>query len=109
MADFTIVVDQACDGVEIAVTGELNESTSFRLREALLGLEAEGVCRITIDLSGIEFVDSTALGVLVGGVKRLRRREGDLVLRAPPSATLKAFKVAGLSDLFTISPDGRDV
>lgn len=81
--DFKLVVRQDGDLVDVAVTGELDAVTSAQLRQTLLGFAGVGAKTVTVDLSGVASVDSTTLGVLVGGAKRLRRRHGDLVLKAP--------------------------
>ena len=97
-----MVVSQCGETAEVAVEGDLDAFTSPQLRHLLLGLELDGTNRIIVNLSGVGFVDSTALGVLVGGMKRLRQRDGDLVLRAPRSQTLKVLEMTGLDGLFSL-------
>ena len=49
----------------LAVRGEIDAFTSPRLRERLTGMMDEGHYRLVVDLEGVEFMDSTGLGVLV--------------------------------------------
>jgi anti-sigma B factor antagonist len=88
---------------EIHVRGELDMSTAPELREPLLRLaKGEGVY-VTLDLSGLAFVDSTGLSVLVTGLKRLRQQGGDLTLRSPTPATRRVLEITGLTEVFAIS------
>jgi anti-sigma B factor antagonist len=103
MDDFTIDADKDCDTATLVVAGELDMYTAPRLREALVELAARGALVVTVDLAGVTFVDSTALGVLVGGLKRLRQCNGDLVLRSPRPGALKVLEMTGLTRVFTIA------
>lgn len=104
-----MVVRRIGEVVDVAVVGELNPVTSAQLRQTLVRFETDGAKTVIIDLSAVASVDSTALGVLVGGAKRLRERQGDLVIKAPTPRTQEVFDVTGLSGFFTISGvDGTD-
>jgi anti-sigma B factor antagonist len=74
-----------------------------RLREKLVELVSEGHRQIVADLEGVDFLDSTGLGVLVGGLKRLRSHEGDLTLVCTQPRILKVFEITGLTSVFKIS------
>ena len=56
------------------------------------------------DFSGTTFIDSTTLGVLVGGVKRLRTNDGQLSLVCSDRNITKIFEITGLDKVFTIYP-----
>jgi anti-sigma B factor antagonist len=88
----------------VALSGEVDISTAPRFKEDLLALMDEGVRRIVVDLSEVTFIDSTALGVLIGGVRRLHEREGRLVLVAATRPVLRALTLTGLDRVFTICP-----
>ncbi len=103
MMDFSIAGNRVGDSVDIVLEGELDVYTSSRLRETLTDLASQGVRHITVDVAGVDFVDSTALGVLVGGLKRMRRAGGDLVLRSPRPSTLKVLQVTGLGGILKIT------
>ena len=86
----------------LAVYGEVDVATAPRLRERLIELVSEGKHRIVVDLEGVDFLDSTGLGVLVGGLKRVRSHDGDLALVCTQSRILKVFEITGLTKVFAI-------
>ena len=89
------------NGVAIlAVKGEVDVYTAPRLREKLVELVTQGKHRIVVDLEGVEFLDSTGLGVLVGGLKRVRAHEGSLRLVCTQERILKIFRITGLTKVF---------
>jgi len=84
----------------LAVSGEVDVATAPRLREALLDLVSQGKHRIVVDLGGVEFLDSTGLGVLVGALKRVRTQDGALALVCTEPRILKVFEITGLTKVF---------
>jgi len=67
------------DGIEIVdVEGEIDVYTAPRLRELLIELVTDGHHRLVVNMEKVEFLDSTGLGVLVGGLKRVRAHDGSL-------------------------------
>src|SRR5216683_911096 len=86
----------------LAVHGEVDVYTAPRLRERLVELVSQGKHRIVVDLEGVDFLDSTGLGVLVGGLKRLRSHDGDLTLVCTQQRILKVFEITGLTKVFAI-------
>ena len=101
-AEIDISVDRSGDGAVVTVTGEVDVYTSTALRETLDDLIASGCSRIVLDLSELEFIDSTGLGVLVGALKAARGVDGDLVLRTPSKPTEKLLSLTALTELFTV-------
>jgi anti-sigma B factor antagonist len=87
----------------LAVKGEIDVYSAPRLRERLVELVSEGHRRIVVDLEGVDFLDSTGLGVLVGGLKRLRTHGGDLSLVCTQPRILKVFEITGLTTVFSIA------
>ncbi len=101
--DFDVSISHA-DGVAIVqVTGDLDCYTAPRLRAAMLELVAEGSNHVVLDVSKSSFIDSTGLGVLVGGLRRFRQEGGDMVLRSPTSTTITLLEVTGVIKLFEIT------
>lgn len=86
----------------LTVRGEVDVYTAPRLRERLVELASEGHYRIVVDLENVDFLDSTGLGVLVGGLKRLRSHDGDLLLVCTQHRILKVFEITGLTKVFSI-------
>jgi anti-sigma B factor antagonist len=87
----------------LSVKGEVDVYSAPRLREKLVELVTEGHRQIIADLEGVDFLDSTGLGVLVGGLKRLRSNDGDLRLVCSQQRILKVFEITGLTSVFRIA------
>ena len=97
------------DGVTVvAVGGEIDVYTAPKLRDQITELVAAGTHQILIDLEEVEFLDSTGLGVLVGGLKKVRAYDGSLELICTQERLLKIFRITGLAKVFVIheSTDG---
>ncbi len=88
----------------LAITGEVDVANSPELREALYSLIDQGITNVIIDASSMDFIDSSGLGVLVGALKHIRDRSGDLIVRSLQPATRRVFEVTGLMKVLTI-PD----
>ena len=72
------------DGVSVVTgEGELDAYSAEALRTALIESCGVTAARVVVDLSNVPFMDSTALGVLVGGLRRVREVEGDLLVVLP--------------------------
>jgi anti-sigma B factor antagonist len=87
----------------LAVCGEIDLFTAPELREVLGDCIDAGRKRIVIDLTETTFVDSTALGVLLGGFKRLRSRDGALAIVNVDENITRTFEITGLDQIFTIA------
>ncbi|MQA25335.1 MAG: anti-sigma factor antagonist [Micromonosporaceae bacterium] len=88
------------DNTVLEVGGEIDVYTAPRLRERLLELIAEGERRLLVDLAGVEFLDSTGLGVLVGVQRLLGAQGGHLGLVCRQERILKVFRITGLDRFF---------
>jgi anti-sigma B factor antagonist len=86
----------------VAVRGEIDLFTAPELKQKLTDAIEGGKSRIVVDLSETTFLDSTALGVLIGAVKRLRSRDGALVIVNVDQNIAKTFEITGLDQIFTI-------
>jgi anti-sigma B factor antagonist len=86
----------------VDVKGEVDVYTAPKLREQLIELVSEGSYDIVVNLEGVDFLDSTGLGVLVGALKRVKAHEGDLALVCTQDKILKIFKITGLTKVFPI-------
>jgi anti-sigma B factor antagonist len=93
----------AKDGIEVIdVQGEIDMYTAPRLRELLIDLVSKGSYQLVVNLDKVGFLDSTGLGVLVGGLKRVRAHDGTLDLVCTQQRILKIFRITGLIEVFGI-------
>jgi anti-sigma B factor antagonist len=88
----------------LAVRGEIDLFTAPELKQVLAEAIEGGRIRIIVDLTDTTFLDSTALGVLIGAVKRLRSRDGALAIVNVDDNIAKTFEITGLDQIFTIVP-----
>jgi anti-sigma B factor antagonist len=89
----------------VAPVGELDAYTAPELRERLHGLAADpSVELLVVDLRRVTFLDSSALGVLVGALRRMRERDRELRLVEPRPTVRRIFELTLLDRAFTLSP-----
>lgn len=94
------------DGVAIVqVGGEVDVYTAPQLRSVLDEHIAAGHTRLVVDLDGVDFLDSTGLGVLVGRLKLVRNKSGWLRLVCSSDRILRVFRITGLDKVFAIHDD----
>jgi anti-sigma B factor antagonist len=86
----------------VDVKGEIDVYTAPKLREKLIELVSEGTYDVVVNLEGVDFLDSTGLGVLVGALKRVKAHDGSLALVCTQDKILKIFKITGLTKVFPI-------
>jgi anti-sigma B factor antagonist len=86
----------------LAVEGEVDVYTSPQLKQEIVQRAEAGVKHLIINLSKVEYLDSTGLGVLIGGLKRLREVEGNMALVGPGMRILRIFEITGLDKIFDI-------
>jgi len=85
------------DCAVIQVTGEVDVYTAPMLRDQIRELSAKGAVHLIADLGRVDFLDSTGLGALVGGLKRLREAGGSLALVISTPRILRIFQITGLT------------
>jgi anti-sigma B factor antagonist len=100
--DLSLDSSSAGEQTVVAVGGEIDVYTAPKLRERLVELINAGHYHLIIDLEGVEFLDSTGLGVLVGALKRVRGHQGSLRLVCNQERLLKIFRITGLAKVFGI-------
>src|SRR5665647_3241514 len=100
---FSVSSERAGDGLGIvALSGEVDIYTAPQFKECMLELLDAGVDRLVVDLSGVTFIDSTALGVLIGGVRRVHSADGAMALVVTSRAVERVLSITGLDRVFTI-------
>ncbi len=101
--NFDINTEQLGNGAYvISLAGEVDLYTAPEFKEQLLEVVGKGGKEVVVDLSDTTFIDSTTLGVLVGGVKRLRPTGGQLALVCNDRNITKIFEITGLDKVFPI-------
>lgn len=103
--DFSTEVNATDEATIIHVRGEIDMTTAGRLRDAIephMGPKQT----IILDFSEVEFMDSSALHVLVQARGQLTENGGSLILRNPSHAAHRVLTVAGASDL--LETDAQD-
>jgi anti-sigma B factor antagonist len=88
--------------VVVAVGGEIDVYTAPKLRDKLTELVTDGKYNLIVDMEKVDFLDSTGLGVLVGGLKKVRAHDGTMELICSKDRLLKIFRITGLAKVFTI-------
>ena len=103
--NFDVKTEKLSDGqYVISLSGEVDLYTAPEFKQQLLEVIEQGGRDVIVDLSNTTFIDSTTLGVLVGGVKRLRTNEGQLSLVCSDRNITKIFEITGLDRVFAIHP-----
>ena len=88
--------------------GEVDVYTAPVLRQAIVDQVEAGVKHLVINLSRVEYLDSTGLGILIGGVKRLKEQGGSLKLAGPSARITRIFEITGLNKIFDVFASEQD-
>src|SRR5438094_7356480 len=102
--NFDIKTELVDDAYVISLAGEVDLYTAPEFKAQLLDVIGKGGKQVIVDFTDTTFIDSTTLGVLVGGVKRLRTSDGELSLVCSDRNITKIFEITGLDRVFTIYP-----
>ena len=90
----------------VTLRGELDAHDAPRLREVFAGaLEALSDAsspRLVLDLTAVEFLDSTALGTMIGALRRAREAGGELAMVLPETPARRIFEITGLDQVLAI-------
>lgn len=106
MAQQKVEIDIAdAEGYRVMTpSGDLDVYTVGSLRDAIGRLIDEGTPKVVVDLDGVPFMDSSGLGALMGGVRRLREAGGDLAIACTREQHLKLFTITGFGEGVSIAP-----
>lgn len=96
---------RAGDWTVVTVAGELDVVGGPDLRQAVMREVQAGNHRLVLDLTGVDFLDSFGLGVIIGALKRTRLLDGDLRLVVPEPRLRRVFEVCDLDRVFALHPD----
>ena len=86
----------------LTVTGDINMTTSPRMRAALIEVASERPEELVVDLERVTYIDSSGIATLVEALQRARREGRQLVLRGLQEGIRAVFRLARLDEVFTI-------
>jgi anti-sigma B factor antagonist len=102
---FRVTMTGTADRAEVSLEGELDLSTAPQLRERLVALAEQDETDIVLDLTRLNFVDSTGLSVLVMAFNRSRAAGGSITLRNPSASVLRILEITGLVSVFNVESE----
>jgi anti-sigma B factor antagonist len=112
VVDLTLNTRSEADRTVLEVAGEVDVYTGPTLRDRMSDLLDSGANNLVVDLTKVDFIDSTGLGVLVGALNKAKELGGSLQLICAQERVLKLLRITGLDQVFTVSaalaeiPDG---
>ncbi len=86
----------------LELEGEIDVYTSTQLKQEIADVIGQGTKFLVLNLSKVEYLDSTGLGLLIGALKRLRENEGNLCIVSPSVRIVRVFEITGLYKIFKI-------
>ena len=100
---FRAEVVELGDGLGVvALAGEVDIDTAPQFKQAVKGAIEGGASSLIIDMAAVTFIDSTALGVLVSGVKQARQRDSTLAVVSTEENINRIFELTSLNRIFAI-------
>lgn len=93
----------------ITAHGQIDLYSAPEFKTSLLAAVDAGATDIVVDLTDVDFMDSTGLGVLVGLNKRLRAFDGRLAIVSSDGTIRRLFEISGLADRFPLYDTRADV
>ncbi len=100
----TLACRRAATTTVVDLAGDLDAHAAPDLRQLLMDAVTEGCPNVVVDLTKVTFVNSTGLGVLVGGMKRAATAGSAFSLVATNAQLLQALRITGLDRCFTVYP-----
>jgi anti-sigma B factor antagonist len=88
----------------LRLSGELDLNSVPDVRRSIRGLIDEGLVNFIINLTDLDFIDSSGLGVLVGGLARVREKQGEIKITCASKRIIRIFEMTRLTQLFELYP-----
>ncbi|MCX4546041.1 STAS domain-containing protein [Streptomyces sp. NBC_01565] len=105
MSALTITIRSADTGPVLEIGGDLDYDQAPRLRQVVTTLSLEPGQRLVLDLSRIQFCDSSGITALIGARNHAAAAKADIALAAVPDNTIRILRIVGLDRVFTLHPD----
>jgi anti-sigma B factor antagonist len=91
------------DGMQVfELSGSLDIATSPTVRASLLEASARGDHRLIVDLTNVDFLDSTGLGALIGAQRRAKEFDGEVRLVVKEGQIVRLLRITGLLKIFAV-------
>jgi anti-sigma B factor antagonist len=100
--DLTVSTREESGRTVVAAAGEVDVYTAPTLDAELTRAVDSGATAVVVDLSGVDFLDSTGLSVLVKALERLRERDGSLAVVVAAERVAKVFRITGLDEMLSL-------
>lgn len=84
------------------VIGEIDIYTANKLKETFINILNEHSTDIKINCEGLEYIDSTGLGVFIGALKRLKQENKNIIIKNPRPNISKLLNITGLNKIFVV-------
>jgi len=103
---FELAEERSAEGVHIIrVRGEIHVSTAPEFAQRLSAAIDSGKTAMVLDMSGVEFIDSTGLSVLLNGLRLVNQMHGRMAIVCANPTVLRLFQITSLDDTFDIFAD----
>jgi len=99
-------VDDSTQALDLE--GEVDVYTAPILRQEIMDQVDAGVKSLLVNLEKVEYLDSTGLGILIGGVKRMKEQGGAMKLVGPSARITRIFEITGLNRIFDVYASESD-
>ncbi len=100
--ELDVTVERTGSACTLAITGEVDVYTSPVLKSYIVSALDDGCSDLVVDLEGVAFIDSSGLGVLVSGLRRVKEHGGSMRLVCTRENILKIFRITGLDKVFPV-------
>lgn len=103
MASELIMTEENSENVaKVVISGEIDIYTAQQFKEKLYRIVDSSSKDVVIDCSGLDYIDSTGLGIFVGALKKARLADRNISLENIKDNIRKLFNITGLDKLFII-------
>lgn len=100
--DLSIRIDENGTRRTVTLEGSCDLATAPRLRQSLHGLFPPEVDEVVLDVGGLEFIDSTGLGVVLGAMRRLREGGGSLSIAGAKGIVRRVLEITDLDKVIPL-------
>jgi len=104
VAGFSIDESPRSDGVDLALSGDLDMSATFALEPVLDRVLADNPRELVLDLGDVPFVDSSGLGLLIATHERATNADVDMAIKGAGPEIQRVFTIAGLDGVLPVRP-----